>query len=105
MEAIAIGIAIGAGAMLAIRHGKAGTKKVLGFAAKQAGFIAARVNSAVDSAKSVVREQYKRGREANLERIEEMPPLSTRINGKSIPPPPQATGTNGNGAHTAQPPS
>ena len=63
MEAIALGIAIGAGAMFAIRHGRTGAKKVVGWTARQAGWITERVRSSVNGAKAVVREQYQRGHE------------------------------------------
>ena len=83
MEAIALGAAIGAGAMVLLRHGRAGTKKLLGWTAHQAGWVTERVNAAVDGAKRVARDEYQRGRETNLERIAEMPPLSARNGAQS----------------------
>lgn len=105
MEAIMLGAAIGAGAMLVLRHGREGTKKLLGWTARQAGWISERVNASVDGARRVVREQYQKGRDETLERIAEMPPLSARNgNGKSMPPPATAQGSTAttNGKHPDQ---
>jgi hypothetical protein len=101
MEAIALGIAIGAGAVLALRNGRKSARLVVGWAARQAGWVSGQVNRAVESTRRVTREEYTRGREENLAKIAEMPPLSVR----SVPPPPppqvHANGTNG----TTQQPS
>jgi hypothetical protein len=81
MEAIALGIAIGAGAVLALRNGRANAKKVVGWASRQAGWISGQVNRAVESTRRVSREEYTRGREENLAKtadMPEIPPASTR---------------------------
>jgi hypothetical protein len=97
MEAIALGIAIGAGAVLALKNGRARAKLVVGWASRQAGWISGQVNTAIEATRRVARDEYSRGREENLAKIAEMPPLSVRA---SVPPDTsapavQAHGTNG----------
>ena len=96
MEAIALGIAIGAGAVLALRNGRERAKKAVGWAARQAGWISGQVNVAVENAKRVAREEFSRGRDENLARIAEMPPLSVRPQTpQAHSSPPHANGTHG----------
>jgi hypothetical protein len=78
MEAIALGIAIGAGAVLALKNGRERAKKAVGWAARHAGWISGQVNVAVENAKRVAREEFSRGRDENLAKIAEMAPLSVR---------------------------
>ena len=91
MEAIILGVAIGAGAALVLKRSRATVKSALGWSARTAGWVSARAASAIATTEKHVRDQYARGREENLERLSESPPTSTRPNGsKSIPPPPPA---------------
>jgi hypothetical protein len=78
MEAIALGIAIGAGVVLAIKHGKAGAKRAIGWTARQAGWVSGQVDAAVKQTRRAVREQYERGREENLKKAVDIPPPSSR---------------------------
>jgi hypothetical protein len=93
MEAILLGIAIGAGAVLALKNGRERGKKLVGWAARHAGTVSGQVNAAVEAARRVAREQYAKGREDNLAKIAEMPPLSTR----PAPAPAQPNGVAGVG--------
>jgi len=88
MEAIALGIVIGAGAVLAWRHGKASAKKAVGYAARQAGFIRGQVDAAVQKARTTVRDEFQRGRAENPPRYVDVPPPSSNghTNGTFGPP-------------------
>src|SRR5262249_26177796 len=90
MEAIALGIVIGAGAVLAGEHGKEGQKKAVGYAARQAGFSRGQVDAALKKAHTRVREEYQRGREENPPRYVDVPPPSSNghTNGTFGPTPP-----------------
>ena len=91
MEAILLGVAIGAGAVAVLKRSRTSLKAALGWSARTAGWVSGQAASAIESTKELVRAQYQRGREENLERLSETPPTSTRPNGsKSIPPPPPA---------------
>jgi hypothetical protein len=90
MEAILLGVAIGAGAVLVLKRSKLAVRGALGWTARTAGKLTGQVAQAIDASKRHVRDEYARGREANLERMNEIPPTSTRPNGKSIPPTPPA---------------
>jgi hypothetical protein len=106
MEAITLGIAIGAGAVLVLQRSRTGLRKVLGWSARQSGWVSAQVAAAVDGAKRVLRDEYQRGREQTLSEMREMAPPSSRNGGapKSIPPPlvPPSAGAHKNGS-TSQP--
>ena len=77
MEAIALGIVMGAGALLAWKHGKESARKAVGFAARQAGFIRGQVDAAVEKARSTLRDEYRRGREEKPAGYAEVPPPSS----------------------------
>lgn len=65
MEGITLGIAIGAGAMLLAKNGRKRAKAAIGWAARQSGWLVARVRSDVAMAKEVAREEFERERRAN----------------------------------------
>ena len=91
MEAIFLGVAIGAGAVALLKRSRVTLKAAVGWTARTAGWVSGQAASAIATTQKHARDQYARGREENLERLSESPPTSTRPNGsKSIPPPPPA---------------
>jgi hypothetical protein len=90
MDAILLGVAIGAGAVLVLKRSKLAVRGALGWTARTAGKISGQVVASIDATKRHVRDQYSKGRDASLERMNEIAPTSTRPNGKSMPPLPPA---------------
>jgi hypothetical protein len=65
MEAITLGFALGAGAVLLARNGRKRAKVAIGWAARQAGWIAGRIRSDISAAKNHARDEFERERAAN----------------------------------------
>jgi hypothetical protein len=82
MEAALIAFALGAGTVLAVKHGRRTRRTVaraIGWAAEQAGFVSGRVAEGIAEARRIARERYRQGREANVARVEvERGPSSSR---------------------------
>jgi hypothetical protein len=76
--------------MLVLKRSKLAVRGALGWTARTAGRITGQVAASIDDAKHHLREQYTKGRDASLARMNEIAPTSTRPNGKSMPPPPPA---------------
>jgi hypothetical protein len=62
MEAIALAFALGAGTVIAIKHGRSVAKRAVGWTAERAGWITGRVTDAVKDAKRIARAEFDRGR-------------------------------------------
>jgi hypothetical protein len=62
MEAITVGIAIGATAVVLAKNGRARAKAAIGWAARHAGWLAARVRSDIAAANRVAREEFEHAR-------------------------------------------
>ena len=64
MEGITLGVLLGAAAVLLGRQGSGRAKGALGWAAKQAGWIAGRVQTDIADARRIAREAFERERDA-----------------------------------------
>lgn len=62
MEAITVGIAIGATAVVLAKNGRARAKAAIGWAARQTGWLVARVRSDIAATQRVAREEFERAR-------------------------------------------
>jgi hypothetical protein len=60
-----LGIAIGAGAILLARNGRARAKSAIGWVARQSGWLAGRIRSDIDSAQRLARDEFVRQRDGN----------------------------------------
>jgi hypothetical protein len=60
MEGVTLGILLGAAAMYFGRQGSARTKGAVGWVAKQAGWIAGRVQTDISDARRIAREAFER---------------------------------------------
>lgn len=96
MEAVILGIALGAGAVWAARHGRKALRQAVGWTAETTGFITGQVRTALEEARKVAHERYELGRKDPGPRTELGPP-SSRANGSS---PGSANGK----SHSAPPP-
>jgi hypothetical protein len=101
MEAVVLAFVLGAGTVVAVRHGRAVARKIVGFTAQNAGRITGQVRDSIEQARRVARAEYERGRD-QLRLAAEIPPPLT--NGT------QRTGANGTSgthgvAHANPPPS
>jgi len=65
MEAITLGFALGAGAVLLARNGRARAKVAIGWVARQSGWLVGRVRSDIAAAKNLARQEFERERAAN----------------------------------------
>jgi hypothetical protein len=84
MEAIFLGFALGAGSVIVWRRGRERLRAAARWTVRHAGWVSGQVAQAVDAAKVTLREEYARGRTANLTRFAEGPPPSSRsANGKA----------------------
>ncbi len=91
MEAITVGFALGVGAALLFKRGRAGLRATVGWSARQIGSMSSRVAATIDDARTTARREYQRGREESLDTMTELPPPSVRPDearpaSKSIPP-------------------
>jgi hypothetical protein len=80
MEAVLFAFVLGAGTVLAAKHGRRVARKAIGWTAERTGFISGRVTEALAEARRVAREQYEAGRRENLSRTE-LPPAPASSNG------------------------
>jgi hypothetical protein len=76
MEAVVLAFALGAGTVLAVKHGRKVARRAIGWTAEKTGFVTAKVADAVAEARRVARERFERGREPDAGRTE-LPPPST----------------------------
>lgn len=88
MEGITLGIAIGAGAVLLAKNGRKRVKSAIGWAARQSGWIVARVKSDVATARRVAREEFERERAANPHPAVDVVVPSERVNANGTTSPP-----------------
>jgi hypothetical protein len=65
MEGITLGIVIGAGAVMLAKNGRKRVKSAIGWAARQSGWVVARVRADVATAHRVAREEFERERTGN----------------------------------------
>jgi hypothetical protein len=59
---VVMGLALGAGALLLAKRGRPAVRKAVGWAARKTGWIAGRVRTSIDEAKTMAREEFERGR-------------------------------------------
>jgi len=85
-------IALGAGVVIAVQKGRKPAKKVLGWVARQGGFLAGRVKTDIERAKKFTRDEFSRAREAN-------PPSAPDVVVPSERVPEQTKNGNGHRAH------
>ena len=78
MEGITLGILIGAGVVMLAKNGRQRVKKAIGWSARQTGWLIARVQSDVETAKRVAREEFERER-ANPQPIVDVVVPSERV--------------------------
>jgi hypothetical protein len=64
MEGITLGVLLGAAAVLLGRKGSTRAKGAVGWAAKQAGWIAGRIQTDIADARRIAREEFERERSA-----------------------------------------
>jgi hypothetical protein len=93
MEAVLFAFALGAGAVVAVKHGRRALTRAVGWTAEKTGYISGRVKETLAEAKQVARDRYEVGRDTDGRT--ELPPPSSRA--PQSPPPQPAPGGNGNG--------
>jgi hypothetical protein len=84
MEAVLFAFVLGAGTVLAAKHGKRVARKAIGWTAERTGFISGRVTEALAEARRIARDQYEAGRRENLARTE-LPAAHTNGGGAAEP--------------------
>jgi hypothetical protein len=84
MEAVLFAFVLGAGTVLAAKHGKRVARKAIGWTAERTGFISGRVTEALAEARRIARDQYEAGRRENLARTE-LPPAPTNGGATAMP--------------------
>jgi hypothetical protein len=62
MEPVLLGLALGAGAVYLAKRGRGAMHSALGWTARKTGWVAGRVRSSLDEARTVARAQYEQGR-------------------------------------------
>jgi hypothetical protein len=91
MEAVVLAFALGAGAVVAVKHGRQALRRAVGWTAEKTGFISGRVRDTLEEARREARERYAVGRDDDG-RTELPPPSSRAPEAQSQPP---ANGKNG----------
>jgi hypothetical protein len=74
MEAVFFAFALGAGTVLAVKHGRRAARRAIGWTAERAGFVTGKVTEAIEDARRVARNRFEQGRQANGARTELPPP-------------------------------
>jgi hypothetical protein len=63
MEVVVFAFALGAGTVVAVKHGGKIVKRAIGWTAQTAGWISGRATAAIDDARRTARDEFLRGRE------------------------------------------
>lgn len=100
MEAVLLAFALGAGTVLAVKHGRKVARRAIGWTAERAGFVTGKVTEAIEEARRTAKARFEHGREVNGARTELAPPSSRSPASQSVRPPSPSrpdgtTGTNG----------
>jgi hypothetical protein len=66
---VLMGLALGAGALLFARRGRAVVRSAVGWTARRSGWVATRVQSSIERTRALAREEYERGRRDAIARV------------------------------------
>jgi len=83
MEAVIVAFALGAGAVVAVKHGRRVLRRAVGWTAEKTGYVSGRVQETLAETRRIARERFEAGRETDGRT--ELPPPSSRA---PEPPPP-----------------